>query len=90
MCVQHQSTAGKRAKVNADRVFRWLDDVTFVELLSISQSLPGLNATNMAILVGQRLAGRPGATLAILGMCLPGAILMFAVGIIYVSKCSFD
>ena len=61
----------------------WLDEKSFVELLSISQSLPGLNATNMAILVGQRLAGRPGAALAILGMCLPGAILMFAVGIIY-------
>jgi chromate transporter len=61
----------------------WLDETAFVELLSISQSLPGLNATNMAILVGQRLAGRTGAALAILGMCLPGAILMFAVGIVY-------
>ena len=36
---------------------RWLDDVTFVELLSISQTLPGLNATNMSILVGDRLRG---------------------------------
>ena len=61
----------------------WLNEKEFVELLSISQSLPGLNATNMAILVGQKLAGRLGAALAILGMCLPGAIIMFAVGIIY-------
>src|SRR6516162_4243287 len=36
---------------------RWLDDKTFVELLSISQTLPGLNATNMAVLVGDRLRG---------------------------------
>ena len=36
---------------------RWVDDVTFVELLSISQTLPGLNATNMSILVGDRLRG---------------------------------
>ena len=36
---------------------RWLDDLTFVELLSISQTLPGLNATNMSILVGDRLRG---------------------------------
>ncbi len=55
---------------------RWLDDVTFVELLSISQTLPGLNATNMAILVGDRLRGGWGALLATLGMCLPGAVLM--------------
>jgi chromate transporter len=62
---------------------RWLDDHEFVELLSISQSLPGLNATNMAILVGQKLRGAPGSLVAVIGMCLPGAVLMFFVGIIY-------
>lgn len=61
----------------------WLDDKSFVELLSISQSLPGLNSTNMAILVGDRLRGWPGAVLAFLGMCLPGGLLMYAVGMAY-------
>src|SRR5262245_29691996 len=60
---------------------RWIDDKEFVEMLSISQSLPGLNATNMAILVGQKLRGRLGAFGAILGMCLPSAALMYVVGI---------
>src|SRR3954462_7941886 len=62
---------------------RWLDDATFVELLSISQTLPGLNATNMSILVGDRLRGTPGAVLAALGMCLPGAALMTAAAFAY-------
>lgn len=62
---------------------RWLDDITFVELLSISQTLPGLNATNMSILVGDRLRGAWGAILATLGMCLPGAILMTAAAFAY-------
>jgi chromate transporter len=62
---------------------RWLDDVTFVELLSISQTLPGLNATNTAILVGDRLRGGRGALLATLGMCLPGAALMTAAAYAY-------
>jgi chromate transporter len=62
---------------------RWLDDVTFVELLSISQTLPGLNATNMAILVGDRLRGGGGALVAILGMSLPGAALMTAAAYAY-------
>ena len=62
---------------------RWLDDLTFVELLSISQTLPGLNATNMAILVGDRLRGPWGAVLAMLGMCLPGATLMTAAAFAY-------
>jgi chromate transporter len=61
----------------------WLDDRSFVELLSISQSLPGLNSTNMAILVGDRLRGWSGAVLAFLGMCLPGGLLMYGVGMVY-------
>jgi len=61
----------------------WLDDKGFVELLSISQSLPGLNSTNMAILIGDRLCGLPGAVAGIIGMCLPGGLLMLAVGMVY-------
>jgi chromate transporter len=61
----------------------WLDDKSFVELLAISQSLPGLNSTNMAILVGDRLRGIPGAIAGIVGMCLPGGLLMYAVGMVY-------
>lgn len=61
----------------------WIDDKEFVELLSISQTLPGLNATNMAILVGARLRGAAGAIAAICGVCLPGALLMYVVGITY-------
>jgi chromate transporter len=62
---------------------RWLNDKEFVEMLSISQSLPGLNATNMAILVGEKLRGAPGAIVAILGICLPGAVIMYIVGSFY-------
>jgi chromate transporter len=61
----------------------WMDDKEFVELLSISQSLPGLNATNMAVLLGDRLKGWMGALAGVIGMCLPGAAIMLAVGIIY-------
>jgi chromate transporter len=62
---------------------QWVDDKTFVELLGISQSLPGLNATNMAVLVGDRLRGIRGAVVALFGICLPGAMLMYAAGIAY-------
>lgn len=62
---------------------KWLDDKDFVELLSMSQSLPGLNATNMAILVGDRLGGAHGALAGLLGMCLPSALIMFVAGAVY-------
>lgn len=61
----------------------WVDDKEFVEMLSISQSLPGLNATNMAVLVGEKLRGALGSIAAILGICLPGGLLMYVVGIFY-------
>ncbi len=61
----------------------WVDDKQFVEMLSISQSLPGLNATNMAILVGEKLRGALGSLVAIIGVCLPGAVLMYVVGHYY-------
>jgi chromate transporter len=61
----------------------WVDDKEFVELLSISQSLPGLNATNMAVLLGDRLKGWTGAAAGLIGMCLPGGAIMLAVGMFY-------
>jgi chromate transporter len=62
---------------------RWIDDRTFVEFLAIGQTLPGLNATNMSVLVGDRLRGAAGAAAAVIGMCLPGALLMFAAGVAF-------
>jgi chromate transporter len=62
---------------------KWFDDVEFLELTSISNTLPGLNATNVAILAGDRLRGWPGALWAMLGMCLPAFLFMTAAGIVY-------
>ena len=56
----------------------WIDDKEFVEL-SISQSLPGLNATNMAVLVGEKLRGMMGAIAGLIGICLPGGVLMVSI-----------
>src|SRR5579862_3394203 len=68
----------------------WIDDKEFVEMLSISQSLPGLNATNMAILVGEKLRGSLGSIAAIIGICLPGGVLMYVVGMFYRSHGDHD
>jgi chromate transporter len=68
----------------------WVDDKEFVQMLSISQSLPGLNATNMAILVGEKLRGSLGSIAAIIGICLPGGVLMYVVGMFYRSHGDHD
>jgi chromate transporter len=65
---------------------RWMDDETFLDLIAITQTLPGLKAVNLAILAGDRLHGAAGAAAAMIGICLPGALLMFAVGLAYQSE----
>ncbi|GGC56744.1 chromate transporter [Chelatococcus reniformis] len=65
---------------------RWLDDEEFLTALEISQALPGLNATNMSIIVGDRLRGVIGAAVAFAGMTLPGASLVFALGVLYAAN----
>ena len=62
---------------------RWTDEETFIELLTISQTLPGLKAVNLAMLLGDRLRGTLGAVVAIAGISLPGALLMYVVGVMY-------
>jgi chromate transporter len=65
---------------------RWMDDETFLSGLELSQTLPGLNATNMSIYMGERLRGVPGAIVAMVGMCLPGTIIVMALGMLYASQ----
>jgi chromate transporter len=61
----------------------WIDDPAFVQMLAMGQSLPGLNSTNMAVLVGDRLRGTAGAVAAISGICLPGGLIMFVIGMLH-------
>jgi chromate transporter len=62
---------------------RWLDDEEFIVALEIGQTLPGLNSTNISIIVGDSLRGVPGAVAAFLGIILPGTVILLAFGILY-------
>ena len=61
----------------------WVSDAEFLEMMSLSNALPGLNATNMSILVGNRLRGAAGAALALIGMCFTSFVFMTIVGELY-------
>ncbi|QIB33795.1 chromate transporter [Ancylobacter pratisalsi] len=65
---------------------KWLDEERFLSALEIAQALPGLNATNMSIIVGDRLRGIPGSVVAFLGITLPGATLVMILGVLYASN----
>ena len=64
----------------------WMDEEQFLAALEISQALPGLNATNMSVIVGDRLRGPIGAIVAFTGMTLPGGLLIFVLGVAYASN----
>ncbi len=48
--------------------------------MEISETLPGLNAVNMAMIIGDNLRGIPGAIVAVIGMLLPGSIVVMVAG----------
>lgn len=62
---------------------KWVDADAFMAALALSQTLPGLNSVNLAAIIGQRLAGLPGAIAAVTGLILPGAVLVLILGILY-------
>ncbi len=62
---------------------RWLSQDEFMAALAISQTMPGLNSVNLAILAGDKLRGTLGACFAMLGLILPGALFVMIAGYAY-------
>ena len=59
---------------------KWLDDEAFLDALEISQTLPGLNAINMSVIIGDNLRGIAGAVVAVAGLVLPGVVVIMGLG----------
>lgn len=62
---------------------RWVSDAEFVELLGMSQVLPGPVAFNLTLMIGHRLGGYRGALAAGAGLVGPPLVLIVALGIGY-------
>ena len=63
----------------------WISEEDFLNGLSLSQALPGVNVKNMAIWIGYRLVGTSGAIAGILGIIVPPAIFIVLLGILFTS-----
>lgn len=62
------------------QIRKLMSEEEFLNGLSIAQALPGVNVTNMAIWIGYRMAGRNGAIASFLGIVVPPAFLVVAIG----------
>jgi chromate transporter len=59
----------------------WLRDEEFLQDLALSQVMPGPNFSNLAVGLGYRLRGYPGAACALVALVLPGAVIFLALAL---------
>lgn len=62
---------------------RWMDDRDYLEALAVAQVLPGPNALNLAVMLGHRFGGYPGALAAFLGLLMPPLVVIVGLGLLY-------
>lgn len=62
---------------------QWLSKEEFLDLLSISQAMPGVFAVNMATSIGYRLRGKRGAVTAVLGNILMPILTILVLAIFF-------
>jgi chromate transporter len=61
----------------------WLTAREFTEILALSQVLPGPNIVNVAIYVGSRYRGAPGAVAAFAGLLLAPLVVIVPLMVLY-------
>ena len=64
---------------------KWVDEQTFLDLLAVSNVLPGLGALKLAMYIGYRRGGWAGLALAGLLLILPSALLITGLAWVYVT-----
>ena len=62
---------------------RWVEKNDFVDLLAMAQSAPGVFAVNMAVFIGYRLRGVPGALAASFGCVLPSVVIILLIALFF-------
>ncbi|MBR7012704.1 MAG: chromate transporter [Muribaculaceae bacterium] len=59
----------------------WLELEDFLDLLAVAQSMPGILAVNISVVVGDRLKGLKGSICAAIGTILPSFLMILAIAI---------
>ncbi|MDL2223869.1 chromate transporter [Bacteroidales bacterium OttesenSCG-928-M06] len=73
---------------------KWISQKDFIDMIAISQTVPGVFAVNIAIFAGYRMKGNMGSIVAALGTILPSFVVMLLIAMffrnfqdnIYISK----
>ena len=74
------------AAIKSELVARkWLNDEDFVDIITLSQTAPGLFAVNISILTGYKLRGTKGSVVATIASCLPPFLIILLVAMFFTS-----
>ena len=57
---------------------QWLSKEEFLDIIALAQTMPGIFAANMAVHIGWRMRGIPGAVIAVLGNILMPILIILA------------
>ena len=57
----------------------WLTEEDVLEMITVTQTVPGILACNSAVYVGWKLGGLPGAVAALAGAILPSLVIIVAI-----------
>ena len=57
---------------------QWLSREDFLDVIALAQTMPGIFAANMAVHIGWRMKGVPGAVIAVLGNILMPILIILA------------
>ena len=61
----------------------WVGEEEFLSGLALAQAFPGVNVVNLAIWIGFRLRGTPGALAGVAGIVVPPALLVVALAVAF-------
>ena len=62
---------------------KWLNDEDFIDIITLSQTAPGLFAVNISILTGYKLRGTKGSIVATIASCLPPFLIILMVAMFF-------
>ena len=64
---------------------KWISKEEFLDELAVAQSLPGILAVNVAVLVGNKLRGIKGSLSAAIGTILPSFVIILLIAMFFVN-----
>jgi chromate transporter len=62
---------------------KWISSEEFIDLLALSQSVPGILAVNISIATGYKLRKNAGSIIAALGAILPSFVIILAIAVFF-------